>query len=195
MPQLPPLVDSRILRPAETALALKLVNKMDLLRLKTLARLHARGLPPDVTWEDLLQEALTRVLVGTRRPPAGVPLVAFLAGVMRSLKSEHWRRVRGRAAFHDAVDVDRPREDSREIDLPDPSPDPERLLIAQQELTAIEQLFCDDTMALQIVAGLGEGLSAEEICAAYRISRTDYDSARKRMRRKMLREGLRWSPD
>ncbi len=195
MPQLPPLVDARILRPAETALALKLVNKMDLLRLKTLARLHARGLPPDVTWEDLLQEALTRVLVGTRRPPAGVPLVAFLAGVMRSLKSEHWRRVRGRAAFHDAVDVDRPREDSREIDLPDPSPDPERLLIAQQELTAIEQLFCDDTMALQIVAGLGEGLSAEEICAAYRISRTDYDSARKRMRRKMLREGLRWSPD
>ncbi len=195
MPQLPPLVDARILRPAETALALKLVNKMDLLRLKTLARLHARGLPPDVTWEDLLQEALTRVLVGTRRPPAGVPLVAFLAGVMRSLKSEHWRRVRGRAAFHDAVDVDRPREDSREIDLPDPSPDPERLLIAQQELTAIEQLFCDDTMALQIVAGLGEGLSAEEICAAYRISRTDYDSARKRMRRKVLREGLRWSPD
>ncbi len=195
MPQLPPLVDARILRPAETALALKLVNKMDLLRLKTLARLHARGLPPDVTWEDLLQEALTRVLVGTRRPPAGVPLVAFLAGVMRSLKSEHWRRVRGRAAFHDAVDVDRPHEDSREIDLPDPSPDPERLLIAQQELTAIEQLFCDDTMALQIVAGLGEGLSAEEICAAYRISRTDYDSARKRMRRKVLREGLRWSPD
>ncbi len=194
MPQLPPLVDARILRPAETALALKLVSKLDLLRLKTLARLHARGLPPDVSWEDLLQEALTRVLVGARRPPEGVPLVAFLAGIMRSLKSEHWRRVRGRAAFHDAVAVDRPYVDSREVDLPDPSPDPERSLMAQQELSAIEQLFCDDAIALQIVAGLGDGLSADEIRHTYRISKTDYDSARKRMRRRMIREGLIWSP-
>jgi hypothetical protein len=62
-----PLVDARVPRPTQMALALKLVTEMDLLRLKTIARLHARGLPPDMGWEDLLQEALTRVLTGARR--------------------------------------------------------------------------------------------------------------------------------
>jgi hypothetical protein len=59
MHQTQPLVDTRILRPAETALALNLISEMELLRLKTIARLHARGLPADVGWDDLLQEAFT----------------------------------------------------------------------------------------------------------------------------------------
>jgi hypothetical protein len=56
-----------VLRPAQTALALNLIGRMDFLRLKSIARWHARGLRPDVTWDDLLQEAITRVLVGSRR--------------------------------------------------------------------------------------------------------------------------------
>jgi DNA-directed RNA polymerase specialized sigma24 family protein len=193
MARVPPLVDTRIVRPAETALALGLVGPADLLRLKTIARLHARGLPPDVSWEDLLQEALTRVLVGTRRQPEGVSMVAFLAGIMRSLKSEHWRRARGRPGSRDALALDRPCDDPREIELLDPSPDPERSLVARQELAAIQRLFEQDTVALQIIAGLGNGLSPEQIRAAYGITDTDYDSARKRMRRRLLREGLTWS--
>ncbi|MGB6451589.1 MAG: hypothetical protein WBE92_12630 [Steroidobacteraceae bacterium] len=194
MARFPPLVDTRILRPVETALALELVHEMDLLRLKTIARLHARGLPPDVSWEDLLQEAFTRVLVGSRRQPEGVTTVPFLAGVMRSLKSEHWRRVHARPGSPGTLGLDRPSVDSREIDLPDPSPDPERSLVAQQELTAIHRLFADDAVALQIITGLGDGLSAERIRSNYRISKTDYDSARKRMRRRLLREGLTCAP-
>ena len=64
MRQMQPLVDTKVVRPAESALALRLVTEMELLRLKTIAKLHARGLPPDVGWDDLLQEALTRVLTG-----------------------------------------------------------------------------------------------------------------------------------
>jgi hypothetical protein len=93
MPRLPPLVDTRILRPTEAALALDLVTDLELLRLKTLARWYARGLLPVVTWEDLLQEALTRILVGSRQVADGVSTVAFVAGVMRSLRSEYWRRI------------------------------------------------------------------------------------------------------
>ena len=44
----------RVIRPAEAALGLGLVTRMDLLRLKAIARLQAWGLPPDVDWEDLL---------------------------------------------------------------------------------------------------------------------------------------------
>jgi hypothetical protein len=72
-----------------------------------------------------------------------------------------------------------------------PSPDPERRLIATQELALIDQLFADDARALQVILGLADGRSPEEICASYDMSKTDYDSTRKRIRRVVLREGLR----
>ena len=83
MRPIPPLVDKRILTPAQTALALELVDQMDLLRLKSIARLYVRGLPPEIAWDDLLQEALTRVISGSRRRPEGVTTVAFVAGILR----------------------------------------------------------------------------------------------------------------
>lgn len=183
MPRTLPLADSRILLPAQTALALKLVTEIDLLRLKTIARLHARGLPPEVGWDDLLQEAITRVLVGSRKIPEGVSTIAFLAGVMRSLKAEHWRRAHSGGEAR-----------AQEVQLRDSAPNPERSLIAREELTAIERLFADDRVALAIIAGLGEGLSPDEIRAKQRLSKTDYDSARRRMRRALLREGLTCEP-
>lgn len=188
-----PLVDTRTLRPTETALAVKLVSEMDLLRLKTIARLHARGLPPDVSWEDLLQEGLTRVLTGARRIPEGVAPVAFIAGVMRSLRSEHWRRFgAGRSGREPAGDYRACR--TREDALRDAAPDPERSLIAMDELKAIERLFAEDPLVLKIIDALGEGLSGEQIRTALGLSKTDYDSARKRMRRCLLREGLTCEP-
>jgi DNA-directed RNA polymerase specialized sigma24 family protein len=175
MTRIPKLADDRVLKPAETALALNLISRMDFLRLKAIARLHARGLPPDVTWDDLLQEAFTRVIVGARLKPESVPMVAFLAGIMRSLRAEHWRRARGPGS----------RETLR-ID----HPDLEHALIAREQLDAIQQLFAGDALALGILAGLAEGRSAAQIRAALAITKTAYDSARKRMRRALLREGL-----
>jgi DNA-directed RNA polymerase specialized sigma24 family protein len=188
-----PLVDTRILRASETALALELLTEMDLLRLKTLARLHARGLPPDVGWDDLLQEAITRVLTGARQRPRGVHIVALLAGIMRSLKSEHWRRASDKSARITGLRAGS-APGSREAVLPDPAPDPEHALIAAEELQGIAKLFADDAVVLQIIAGLGEGLTAEQIRLAMGLPKTDYDSARKRMRRCLLREGLTCEP-
>jgi len=185
-----PLVDPRIIRPTETALALCLVSEMELLKLKTIARLHARGLPPDVGWEDLLQEALTRVITGSRRKPDGVDVVAFVAGIMRSLRSEHWRRARGGVDRRGSNRARAPSGDTREVALRDAAPDPERALSAAQEIKAIEGLFARDHVVLGIVTGLGKGLSAEEIRVSMGLSRTQYDSARRRMRRCLLREGL-----
>ena len=47
-----------------------------------------------MSWSDLLHEAVLRALAGARPWPPGVPLLAFLAGVMRSLCDEQWRRRR-----------------------------------------------------------------------------------------------------
>jgi hypothetical protein len=71
------LADKRDLRPAETALALGMISRMELLRLKTIARVYARGLPPDVAWDDLIQEAFTRIILGVRPQPEGVTMVAL----------------------------------------------------------------------------------------------------------------------
>lgn len=188
MRQLPPLVDHRILRPSQTALALNLLSRMDLLRLKAIARVYARGLPPEVTWEDLLQEALTRVIVGSRHRPQGVPMVAFVAGVLRSLRAEHWRRARRESGGDATLRIDHERDAS--LALSDPTPGAERVLSARQELSAIRELFADDPTATTIIEGLAEGRSAEEIRRATGLTRTDYDSARKRIRRALLREGL-----
>ena len=193
MPRLPQLVDYRVLRPSETALALKVVTDLELLRLKTLARWYARGLLPVVTWEDLLQEALTRVLVGSRRAAADIPTVAFIAGVMRSLRSEYWRRIGspkvGRRASKRGSDPAR-----LPLERPDSIPGPEHALVAEQELRSIRRLFRHDPIALTIIHGLAEGLTAEEIRAASGLSETEYASARKRMRRLLLREGLTCEP-
>lgn len=194
MPQIPPLVDKRILTPAQTALGLDLFSQMDLLRLKTIARLYARGLPPDVAWDDLLQEALTRVIVGSRLLPEGVTTVAFVAGILRSLRADFWRRATRQSGSNETLRIDHASDESLALVLPDPAPGPERALSARQELAAIKQLFADDPAALKIIDGLGEGLSAEQIRLFTRMSKTDYDSTRRRMRRALLREGLTCEP-
>ena len=190
MPQIPKLADQRILTPAQVALALNIISRMDFLRLKSIARLHARGLPPDVSWDDLLQEAFTRAMVGTRRKPQGVAMVAFLAGIMRSLRAEHWRRTRGGLGTNQTLRIDHQRDLSQAVELRDPGSDLEQALLAREQIEAIERLFAGDPVALGIIAGLAEGQSAAQIRAGMRVTKTVYDSARKRMRRALLREGL-----
>lgn len=190
---MPPLADTRRRRPTDAALELKLLTEMDLLRLKTIARLHARGLAPDIGWEDLLQEALTRVLIGTRRIPERIAPVAFIAGIMRSLRSGYWRRVGAAPRRRYAASGYRAYR-TRELALEDAAPDPERSLIALEELRAIGRLFAGDPVVRGIIDALGEGLEPEQIRTSLGLSKTDYDSARKRMRRCLLREGLTCRP-
>ena len=176
----PPMFDSSGKTPLQRAVDAQLVNDMNLLRLKAAARFLARGLSPEIYWWDLLQEAFARVLNGTRHCPANVPIDVFMTGVMRSIRAEHWRR---KAVMETAVSL-------HETEMRDPAPDPERVVLAQQELEAIGELFADDPIVTHIMTGLGDGLSAEEIRAKYGLSNTEYDSGRKRMRRAVLRVGV-----
>jgi len=114
-----------------------------------------------------------------------VPLLAFLSGVMRSICDDQWRRARREALLRVGDLPDRPSVEGAEG-----APDPERVLAAAQALAAIHELFADDPSALTIIAGLAEGLTAGEICRHYGMTERDYDTARKRMRRALLRHGL-----
>jgi len=179
-------VDKRVLLPAQTARALQLVSDPDLLRLKAIARIYARGLPPAMTWEDILQESFARIIAGTRQCPEGVSMVAFVTGILRSLRSEYWRRF-------ESAETLRVKYQQERVDLPslpDAAPGPEQTVSAHQELEIITRLFSQDPAALKIIRGLGQGLTAEQIQKTMALSKTDYDSTRKRMRRVLLREGL-----
>jgi RNA polymerase sigma-70 factor (ECF subfamily) len=184
-----PLLATQGDSPLERAVAANLVGDMNLLRLKAVARVLARGLEPEIFWGDLLQEACARVLNGSRRQPEGVPVDVFMTGVMRSLRAECWRRRRRNAPHVEPAPGE--SEEDRAAEAPDPAPDPERAVLAQKALHEVLNLFATDRMASQIIEGLADGLSAEDICNTYRLTRTEYDSARKRMRRVLLREGLR----
>ena len=160
--------------------ALAALSEEDLLRLRAIARLRARSLPGDMSWSDLLHEAVLRALTGARPWPPGVPLLAFLAGIMRSLCDEQWRRHR------------------RQHDLPTPhdnggADDPERACAAAEALAAIQRLFASDAAALKVITGLISGMAAEDIRRHYDMTAVEYDTTRRRIRRTTLRHGLDWS--
>ncbi len=159
--------------------ALRRLSDGDLLRLRALASLRARGLPGGIAWADLLQEAVLRALDGSRGWPAGVPFVAFLAGVMRSLAGEYWRRSQREAKIVEAASG-----------AADRAGDPEQAYAAGQALAAIDRVFAEDPTALKIIAGLADGLTAAEIQRHYGMSALEYDNGRRRMRRTLLRCGL-----
>ena len=78
--------------PEESVAALRRLSDGDLRRLERLARLRVIGLHA-VDWRDLLHEAIVRLLDGSRRWPRDVSMVVFLRETMRSIASDHWRRL------------------------------------------------------------------------------------------------------
>src|SRR5260370_16504085 len=69
--------------------AVQLLSDADLVRLKALARLWARGLPGGVGWADGLHEAIVRALDCSRKRPPDVPILAFLSGILRRICASH----------------------------------------------------------------------------------------------------------
>ena len=160
--------------------ALAALSEEDLLRLRAIAKLRARSLPHGMSWSDLLHEAVLRALTGARPWPPGVSLLAFLAGVMRSLCDEQWRRHRRQdrlPILHGSGGTD----------------DPERACAAAEALAAILRLFASDKAALKVITGLISGMAADDIRRHYGLTAVEYDTTRRRIRRTLLRHGLAWS--
>lgn len=179
---LDPLRSDITAAPADTAVeavarALAALAPSDLVRLKRLAQLRAR-LVPDLDWEELLNEALLRALDGSRHWPQGVPLLAFIAGIMRSLADGRAGQRRRQAERALAVG------EHQVVTAPDAR------LHARQCLDAIVQFFAGDPDVLALIAGLMRQYleGAEE--PTLQLSRKRRDAARKRLARAILRGQL-----
>lgn len=159
------------------ARALATLTPSDLVRLKRLAQLRARLLP-GLEWDKLLNEALLRALDGSRRWPEGVPLLAFIAGIMRSLVDGRVYE-RRRLAEHTLAGSAIP-----------PTPLPESQLHARQCLAAIAQFFAADPEVLALIAALARQYLGGSDGPAPRLSQKRREAARKRLARAILRGQL-----
>jgi len=159
------------------ARALATLAPSDLVRLKRLAQLRARLLP-GLEWEELLSEALLRALDGSRRWPDGVPLLAFIAGIMRSLVDGRMlerRRLAERALAGSGTGVAAP---------------PDAQLHARQCLAAIADFFAGDPDVLAFIAALARQYLGGSDDTVPRLSQRRRDAARKRLARAILRGQL-----
>lgn len=174
----------------EIATAIEGLTDGELLRLEKYARYRIRGLGRKAggrDHDDLLREAMTATLAGNRRwKKQTVDFFTHLAGVMRSLSS-HWREQfdpqEARLESEFAVTGERGPSASPLAMAPTDAPDPERLLDAKQQLAKIERFFASDPTVPRIIEGFRSGLTASEIQSLTGLSKTDYESALRRMRR------------
>lgn len=188
-------------RPAEDYLsteeaigALERLSQADMIKLRVLADLRASGLPGN-DGDDLLQTALERMVEGNRRWPRGLGGVRFLDQVMRSIASEH-RQADRREKQHmnvipasgldlaDSDDPDCPEDVFERTRGDDVGAD--QMLIAKQTLREIESLFPEEHL-LGVVLWRAEGYSPEEIQRELGMSQTDYETASKTIRRRVIR--------
>ena len=171
----------------ELASALTSLSTADLLRVKQIAKLRCVGLS-SITWEDLVNEAVTRTLAGTRRWPHAVPLIAFLAQTIRSIASEEWRRRdHEQTTLETDLGFDETETPMTLADFAVDLIDPEREAVARKTLSNIETLFHDDYEAGTILRGFAEGATPEQIQSSASLTKTQYASAQKRIRRRLAR--------
>jgi len=160
--------------PAEALEALKLLSDSQKAALLKAAKAYARIRRTRYEHEDLLQEAVTRVLEGTRKWPVGVPFMAFMCGAMRGIAWD-WR----------AESQDSDPEES-EAGKPE-----EGDAIARIDAQKLLKLFSDDPIAQRLLVGMMEGARGEELWESSGLTRTDYESKRKKIRRRIERLWLK----
>jgi DNA-directed RNA polymerase specialized sigma24 family protein len=156
--------------PAEVSRALRDLSAAQKTLLVKIARAYARK--TSYSHEDLIQEALTRVLEGKRAWPRKLPVAVFLRGVMRSIASDWIAESRD-----DAVDVD-------EIGYVN------HAATARIDLRKMFALFDDDPIAQKIFFAMLEGVKGEELRQLSGLASKDYESKRTKMRRRLEK----WSP-
>ena len=172
----------------ECAEALRALSDKDYERLEKIARLRVIGLHA-VAWRDLLHDAIERLLDGRRRWPRNVPLVVFLRETMRSIASDHWRRLDGSVVVAESeMGADGEADGGPVASAVDETVQPERRASAEETIVRIEAAFEGDAEALRVLAAMASGRSPGEIQQEIGMDETRYASTLRRIRRRLRRE-------
>ena len=156
--------------------------------LEKIARLRVIGLHA-VEWRELLHDAIERLLDGRRQWPRNVPLVVFLRETMRSIASDHWRRLdRPVVVAESEMSADGEADGGLVANAVDETAQPERRASAEETIRRIEDAFEGDGQALRVLAAMASGQSPRETQQEIGIDETRYASTLRRIRRRLRRE-------
>lgn len=190
-PMSPGQPEHALLSRTEIALAIRGLSDAGLLRLRKIARTFARNCPLEA--DDLLQEAFTRAVAGTRLCPRHVDVIRFLAEAMHSIASDSTkarRRQEQAQAKNPVLRLVPIAAGARDDDprLQD-APSPEDVAASEEEAAGIKaavlDLFADDLIAQTIVEADMEGMKAEEIRDLSGLDKVSYASKRRLIRRRL----------
>jgi DNA-directed RNA polymerase specialized sigma24 family protein len=156
---------SASLSQCEVETAIRLLTDGEKTALMKIAMLYAQKTPYDR--KDLVQEAFARLLSGRRVWPREANAVVFLGGVIRSIAWE-WKR-------------ERPSELPGTTDVAVS----ERNANAAIDATRIVALFDDDAIARKMVIAMMDGARGEELQSISGLGKTDYESKRTKIRRRI----------
>jgi RNA polymerase sigma-70 factor (ECF subfamily) len=154
--------------PAAALEAIRSLSDKDKSVLLKIAKVYARTRRTRYEYEDLLHEAIARVLEGGRKWPTTVPFMAFMCGVMRGIAWD-WRSEAEDAGSDEATG---PAEGDA---------------IARLDAQKLVALFEDDPIAQKLIVGMMEGARGEELWESSGLTKTDYESKRKKIRRRIER--------
>jgi DNA-directed RNA polymerase specialized sigma24 family protein len=157
------------------------MSEADAARLVAAAQAFSRlcGLDP----EELLQEAMTRALEGTRTCERGTSLVPFICGVMKSFVSQE--NEARKAGFRPKVLV----RDGQPVlpDVPANDPSPEQSAISAVDdrplLAEIEAAAAGDEQIQLLIEGIYDGMRGEKLQGLLGIDEKGLATVRRRLRR------------
>ncbi len=180
----------------ETESAILAFTEEDQLRLRKVSWYYASRHPIEA--EDLLQEAIARALDGSRKCPVNVSVVKFLAEAMRSIAHGESEKSENRPVTLSLAGVIEEKDET--LDPPDTSPSIEETMIEEEKAAVLHDsilsLFEEGTPARDMVEGMMDDWSAEELREVMGLDKTAYASMRKLIRRRLNKaypEG--WSHD
>lgn len=181
--------------PAEIESMLSKFSRADWVRARSLAAAACNGVP-GWTPDDLLQEAMTKLLEGTRTCPIGIHPLVMLKNAMRSIASNE-RKHEDNSPIDADVAVAHfdhiPENDLRPLAHGNVSNTPYESAAARQTLQSLEQLVAgDDELGLLFLAW-GEGLRGQEAMDAVGWDKAKYEAARKRLTRRLSDMAAEWS--
>ena len=148
-------------------------------KLNLVAKIYER---PSTPAEDLVQEAVTRLLERKRRCKVGVPVMLVLAGTIRSIASS------GTAASN--LNYQEPNEFDEVYEAlwssQQASPEQAGLfaIFGPKMLSNVEAHVADSALLTKLVEALKNGLAKEEILKLLRINEKQYRALKKQLSRK-----------
>jgi hypothetical protein len=159
-----------------------------LVSLKEYARWRMTWLGPRAAGrdhEDLISEAVSATLAGERARREGIALYQHLIGAMRSISSKWFNKKRPDVQIES--DLINPAEAAAPnlLERAATNINPERVLSAKEKLERVRKLFSNDLICSKVVELLALGYSEAGIRTELQISKQQYGTALKRIRRKL----------